>query len=349
MKIAFIVTSLKNTGPIVVVHSIVKYLINKVDLIDVYYFEDASSTLIFDCDVFKINKSESISFDKYDIIHSHTLKADNYIYNFRKKIIYSKTLTTIHQDTFKSFSMDYNSLVSFFLTHYWCYIQRRFDGVVSISNQIKNRYSKLLSNKITTIYNGCSIDNEIVNPNIERLIKSYKAKGYKILGSYAYITKRKGLSQVIQALKLLPDYAFVIIGEGPYLEKIKKTVEKLNVSDRVLFIPYIQAPYSYLQFMDVYMMTSYSEGFGLAMVEAALTKKSIVCSNLASFHEIFSDKEVCFFELNNLLSLIQAIEKAYLQKDKLGNLANIKANRYFTSEIMAENHLTYYKNILQKN
>ncbi|NQV77668.1 MAG: glycosyltransferase family 4 protein [Lutibacter sp.] len=346
MKIAFIVTSLKNTGPIVVVHSIVKYLINKVDLIDVYYFEDASSTLIFDCDVFKINKSESISFDKYDIIHSHTLKADTYVYNFRKKIIYSKILTTIHQDTFKSFSMDYNSLVSFFLTHYWCYIQRRFDGVVSISNQIKNRYSKLLSNKITTIYNGCSIDNEIVNPNIERLIKSYKARGYKILGSYAYITKRKGLSQVIQVLNLLPDYAFVIIGEGPYLEKIKKTVEKLNVSDRVLFIPYVQAPYSYLQFMDVYMMTSYSEGFGLAMVEAALTKKSIVCSDIPSFHEIFEENDVCFYKLDNSESLIQSIKLAYNERAKRGELAYSKADRFFTAKKMAHNHLHYYKKIL---
>jgi glycosyltransferase involved in cell wall biosynthesis len=281
-------------------------------------------------------------------VHSHTLRADVYVYNWRKKIQRAKILSTIHQDTFKSFSMQYNSVMSFVLTHYWCYIQRRFDGVVSISNQIKNRYSSLLSNKITTIYNGCSIDNESINVEIEASIVSYKKKGYKILGSYAYITRGKGLSQVINILNLLPDYAFVLIGEGPYLAELKKSVERLNISDRVLFIPYMQAPYSYLQFMDIYMMPSYSEGFGLAMVEAALAKKSIVCSNIPSFHEIFNPREVCFFNLDNSDSLIESIKLAYLERDKFGELAYHKANMFFTAEKMADNHLLYYKKILDK-
>jgi hypothetical protein len=44
--------------------------------------------------------------------------------------------------------------------------------------------------------------------------------------------------------------------------------------------------------MDIYMMPSLFEGFGLAMVES-ISKKSIVCSNSISLsHEIFTDKEV---------------------------------------------------------
>ena len=348
MKIAFILPCLINTGPIVVAHNIVNYLKDKVDLIDVYYLDEESLILNFDCNVFKINKSEPIDFDKYDIVHSHTLRADFYVYKWRKKIIRAKIISTIHQDTFRSFSMEYNKVVSFFLTHYWCFIQRRFDGVIAISNQIKDRYSKLLSNKITTIYNGCSIDKVSINPEIENSITRYREKGYKILGSYAYITRRKGLSQIVKVLELLPDYVFVVIGEGPYLAKIKKTVEKLNLSKRVLFIPYMQAPYSYLEFIDIYMMPSYSEGFGLAMVEAALAKKSIVCSNLPSFHEIFTEEEVSFFELDDLNSLDQAIKLANNESYKRGTLAYNKANMFFTSQKMADNHLLYYKKISNK-
>jgi hypothetical protein len=44
------------------------------------------------------------------------------------------------------------------------------------------------------------------------------------------------------------------------------------------------------------MMPSYSEGFGLAMVEAALAQKKsiVVLELLPSLHEIFSENEVCF-------------------------------------------------------
>ncbi|MEA9413122.1 glycosyltransferase family 4 protein [Flavobacterium sp. PL02] len=348
MKIAFILPALINKGPIIVAHSIVKYLKDKVDLIDVYYFDDNEKTLDFDCDIYHINKSVVIDFDKYDIIHSHTFRADLYVFKWRKKIMHAKIISTIHQDTFKSFSIQYNNVASYFLTHYWCFIHRQFDGVVSISNQIKDKYNKLLLNKITTIHNGCNIDNVNINKEIEDSIQLYKEKGYKILGSYAYITQGKGLLQVVKVLELLPDYVFVLIGQGPYLAKIKKNVEKLNLSDRVLFIPYIQAPYSYLKFFDIYMMPSYSEGFGLAMVEAALAQKSIVCSKLASFYEIFNDNEVCFFELDDSESLAQAIKLADIESQKRGKRAFDKANMFFTSQKMADNHLLYYRQISNK-
>ena len=348
MKIAFVVPSLTNKGPIIVVHNIVKFLRDKVEKIDIYYFEEVSSTLNFDCNIYQISKSKPIDFDNYDIVHSHTLRADIYLYKFRKQIFKAKIVSTLHQDTFNSFSIRYNVLMSFVLTRYWCYVQRHFDGVISISNQLKDKYNKLLSNKMTTIYNGCNIESFKINEKIQNSILEFREKGYKILGSYAYVTQGKGLLQVIQILNLLPDYVFVIIGEGPYLAKLKKFVEKLNISDRVLFIPYIQAPYSYLQFMDIYMMPSYSEGFGLAMVEAALAKKSIVCSNIPSFHEIFNHSEVVFFDLDNSDSLIQAIKLAYIERDKRGELAYHKANRFFTAEKMADNHLLYYKKISNK-
>jgi glycogen synthase len=348
MKIAFILPALINKGPVIVAYNTIKYLKDKVDLIDVYYFDDHERLLNFDCNIYHINKSEIIDFDKYDIIHSHTLRSDLYVYKWRKKIHRAKIITTIHQDTFSMFTIRYNYVLSFFLTHYWLYVQRRFDGIVSISNQLKNRFNSLLSDKVTTIYNGCSIGPSRVDKEIQNKIENYRKDGYKILASYASITKGKGLSQILNVLNLLPDYAYMIIGEGPYVAELKKLTVKLNISNRVFFIPYIDAPYSYLKFIDVYMMPSYSEGFGLAMVEAALEKKSIVCSNIPSFQEIFQPNEVCFFELDNLESLVKSIKTAYEEKEMRGELAYIKANGFFTADKMADNHLLYYKEIIKK-
>ncbi|QIH39499.1 glycosyltransferase family 4 protein [Flavobacterium sp. Sr18] len=347
MRIAYILPSLVNTGPIVVVRNIVKNLIDKVDLIDVYYFDESPLTLHFDCNVFHISKKDIIDFDKYDIIHSHMLRPDIYLYKNRKKIRKAKIISTLHQDTFINLGHQYNSLVAFSVSNFWCYVQRHFDGVISISDQIKDKYNSLLSNKITTIYNGCSISvNPIVEDENVQLIKQCKEKGYKILGSYAYITKGKGLSQVIDALVQLPHYAYVIFGKGPYLEALKEQVSRLKLDERVVFLPYVKTPDVYLKYMDIYMMPSYSEGFGLAMVEAALARKSIVCSELPSFHEIFTEKEATFFELDDANSLIESIHIAYSEIEKKGALAYIKASSFFTAEIMAANHLLYYNKIL---
>ncbi|MCJ8208573.1 glycosyltransferase family 4 protein [Mucilaginibacter sp. RS28] len=348
MKIAFILPSLINKGPVIAVNNLIKFLDSKVEVVDVYYFDEVKTPLPFKCSVRKIEKNEPIDFNNYDIIHSHTLRADLYLFKFRNKIFSSKIVSTIHQDTFTCFKIRYNIIVAFLLTSFWIRLHKSFDGVITISNDLERRYKRFLPKKITTIYNGCSIDNYQISDSLKTSILNIKERGFKVLCSYATITKGKGLSQIIEVLEQLDDFAYIIIGEGPYLNELKKLVDKLILNNRVFFFPYIPAPYSYLRFIDVYMMPSYSEGFGLAMVEAALEEKSIVCSSIPSFHELFSGEEVTFFNLNDSRSLIQAIKLAFIEKTSKGKRAHSKAKLVFTSEIMAEGHIEYYKSLLNK-
>ena len=167
-----------------------------------------------------------------------------------------------------------------------------------------------------------------------------------MLGTYAFVVHCKGLAQVIQVLPLLQDYAFAVIGEGPEINMLKEQAQTLGVADRVYFFPYQEFPCNYLHYFDIYMMPSYSEGFGMAMVEAALGGKAIVCSDIPVFHEIFNENEVRFFTLDNTDSLQQAIHSAYINREKLGKAAYIKANNEFTAQKMAENHKKYYDNLL---
>lgn len=347
MKIAYIIPSLSNKGPIVVVNNLVRFLKDKVEQIDVFYF-DSLPAMSFACSTYQIKMNEAINFDNYDIVHSHCFRPDKYVYKWRSSIHKAKIVTTLHQDTYESFRLQYNSLFAYLSTYYWCCMQRQFDGVIAISNQLKSSYNLRLNSKITTIYNGCFINIDHSNIIIENVdvIKLYVDRGYRILGTYAYVTKRKGLLQLIRVLPHLKEYVLVIIGEGPDIERLKQMSKALDVADRVAFLPYMDAPYNYLQFFDVYTMTSYSEGFGLAMVEAALAEKAIVCSNIPSFHEIFTEEEACFFELDNQSSLIQAIELAYKQRIQRGKLAFDKTIAKFTATKMAENYLLYYESIL---
>ena len=198
---------------------------------------------------------------------------------------------------------------------------------------------------MTTIYNGCII-NEDSNLDASIISKQMEAKEkYKLLGTYAFVTRRKGLEQILKALIELPDYAFMIIGDGPDIARLLLLSRQTGISDRVYFIPYQKKPYNYLANIDVYVMPSYSEGFGLSMVEAALAKKSIVCSELPSFHEIFNNDEACFFELDNIDSLKRSIILAYENKLELGERAYNKASDMFTAQRMAESHLKYYQNL----
>ena len=345
MRIAYIVPSLRNMGPVIVVNNLVNTLIEWGHEVDVFYF-DSLDAMEFECTTRQISMRERIDFDNYDIIHSHCLRPDIYVAKWKKKIHKAKIVSTLHQDTYRSFRYQYNFLLSHLFTQYWCHVQSQFDGVVCISKQIEDSYRKRIKIPLCTIYNGCkvSLDGK-TDKNIEASLVKIKSK-YNILGTYAYVTRRKGLNQIIQALPRLRDWAFVIIGDGPDINNLKLLAAKLSVSDRVLFFPYQKNPCNYLPFFDVYVMPSYSEGFGLAMVEAAMAGKSIVCSNVPSFHEIFSDKEVCFFDLDNLYFLEQAIMTAFKERKIKGELARKRAVDYFSVEVMAQNYLHYYQGLV---
>lgn len=347
MKIAYILPSLRNQGPIIVVKSLSDYLIQHGFEVDIFYFDDLQG-MSFNCTTRRILMNEPIDFDKYDIIHSHCLRPDKYVVKWKKKIHRSVVISTLHQDTYCSFRYQYNFLLSRLFTWYWCRLQSRFDTVISISNQLKDIYNKKIRTNVITIYNGCPIDFEKEEDSI--LVDKLRCirRRYKLLGTYAFVTRRKGLDQILNVLPFFTEYAFVIIGEGPDIDRLKRISIDLNIEDRVLFFPYQISPRNYLPYLDIYVMTSHSEGFGLSMVEAALAKKSIVCSNLPSFYEIFPNNEASFFELNNIGSLKNAIRKAYEEKEDFGERAYKHSCEYFTSEKMAENHLIFYKRMMDR-
>jgi len=244
-----------------------------------------------------------------------------------------------------SLGYQYGKVMSWLITRFWLSKQSRFDAVTAISEQIREIYNPYLHNSITTIYNGCNVDfiQGDTEPVFTHKINDLKKRYSAVLGTYAYVTKRKGLQQVLDVLVELKDFAFVIIGEGPELQNLKNFCVRKNLLDRVLFVPYQRKPYCYLDFIDVFMMTSYSEGFGLSMVEAALLNKAIVCSDIPSFNEIFDKDEAAFFTLNDRVSLTQAILKAHENKIIMGSKACKKALDKFTAAKMARNYLEFYK------
>nr|WP_315177821.1 glycosyltransferase family 4 protein [uncultured Flavobacterium sp.] len=345
MRIAYIVPSLVNKGPVVVVNTIVKNLIGKVALVDVYFFDD--DLLPFPCATFKIDMNISFDFDDYDIIHSHGYRPDKYVNKWRKKIKKAKTISTIHSDIAQDLKFSYNRIVSLIFTPLWLYYLRNNDAVTVISKKLEKTYHKNFK-KLYCIYNGVDIDLNESNSELKIIneISKLKSRGEIIIGTYASITKIKGIDQMINLLNFRDDVSLVVFGEGNEKKALINQAMKLGLSDRVLFFPYVKSPYSYISLFDVYAMPSRSEGFGLALVEAALTKAAIVCSDIEVFHEIFNEEQVSFFKLEDPKSLSSAVDCSILAGKEKGLNAYNHAMNFFSGEIMASNYIKLYQLLL---
>jgi glycogen synthase len=98
----------------------------------------------------------------------------------------------------------------------------------------------------------------------------------------------------------------------------------------------------------IYAATSQYEPFGLAPVEAALSRCAIVASDIPSFRELWGEAAV-FFRNNDPESLRDAIESLLLDPAlwrQMGNRALRHAQQHFTAERMVSDYIAFYKSLV---
>lgn len=346
MKVAYILPSKANCGPIIVAQELIRQMVINGHECCVYYFDDIGE-LTFDCKTEVIDFSKRIDFNKFDVIHSHGLRPDMYVFMHKPKVCKAVLVTTLHNYVFEDFKYQYNRLISCVFGNLWLKILKKHDKIVTLSKDAVEYYSKFIDrNKLCFVYNSRSLPDvdESVDVDDETLINEFR-KDCILIGVNAALTDRKGVDQIIRVLPELDGYKLMVVGDGKSLNKLKEMAKTLNVSDRVLFLGYRMNAYRYLKFYDIFAIPSRSEGFGLTILEAAIYKKKLLCSDITIFKELLTDKETVYFELDNADSLKNSIRKITSMND-VGNNLFFKYNSDFAPECFYSKYLSIYNDLV---
>jgi glycosyltransferase involved in cell wall biosynthesis len=98
----------------------------------------------------------------------------------------------------------------------------------------------------------------------------------------------------------------------------------------------------------MYIATSRYEPFGLAPVEAALSRCAIVANDIPTFREVWGDDAV-YFKTNNSQALVNAIQELAsnpTKRSEYGARALDRARKQFNSHRMAEDYLELYRTLV---
>lgn len=306
MNIAMILPSLSNTGPGIVVKELCCGLVANGHTCKVFYFDNIVE-LDMPCPVERLRFRDCLNFADWDVIHSHMLRPDLYV-RLHKIHIQQKPLlvTTLHNPiSYTALRMGYNWFWSLLGSLAWKFALTVFQHIVVLNPYTASTINGVNKKKITVIFNG-----KDVKPSLESCeskdiqVISKLRRNYVIVGTISGIHYRKGLEQVIRALSLLPNFAFVAVGDGPDLNKLKQLAKDIGVFERCYFTGYKKNNASnYLSLIDIFVMCSRSEGFPLALIEAAGYAKPTVLSDIPILKSIVTSNEVAFYFLNNIDSL----------------------------------------------
>jgi len=352
-KYCVVIPSNINSGPNNVALEIINGLINRSSdiRVTVYYFKHSvENVIIFDesIEVKKISFFEKVNLNDYDLVHCHMLKPDLFVV-FRKFFFKKrgyKTLTTIHQKDIDNLKYDYNSIFKAVMISYiWRIAIRCHDHIVMLSKSMKDYYGNIAKDaKISIIHNGRFYLRVI------DIRKDYeKENKHIILGTVCRITARKGLEQVVKVIKDMPGYVYYIYGDGPEKENIEKVIRAFGVDDKVKFVGKGNDVDSFLRNIDIFVLPSRAEGFPLALIEAASIGLPCVVSRIDVCKEMFDKSEVSFFELDDICSLREAINYAYLNREYYSSKIYDKYKKEMTLDVMVNKYASVFESLLSKS
>ena len=224
---------------------------------------------------------------------------------------------------------------------------KKLDCFVLVSNELKEFYEKRITNKCKCIW---------ITNFLEDIPEKTSSLQEKNLISVGRLSKEKGYFDLLLLFKKLnkqyPDWILHIVGDGDEKEKLEKFVEEESLKDNVIFHGFQKKDYidSLYHKSSIYLMTSYTESFGIVLIEAmshglpciayssAEGARNIIKNNENGF--IISDR--CEEEMLEKVKLL--IENENLRKD-LGKKARESIYPY-TKDIVSKK---WYKLIEERN
>ena len=145
-----------------------------------------------------------------------------------------------------------------------------------------------------------------------------------------------------------------IVGSEPPIERLKLPIRadvKVSAGESTVALkgPQTEAQLRNLYGRSaIYAATSRYEPFGMAALEAALSRCAIVANDIPSFREIWGDAAL-YFDSNDASSLAATIRRLTNQRDLCRAYANRAYNRArerFTAKRMMDEYLALYSELL---
>lgn len=372
IKIVYIVSTLKSTGPI-------NQLFNIISNLDSSVYSPVVLTLSPEPEESKMEKYLSYGIE----VHSLNLSRLSALFwargelncfikkimpklihtqGFRADILSSKLdfnipkVSTIRNFPQKDFSMTYGSLIGKIMTHQQIKALKNFDVCVGVSDAVTNNLIESFDvRKFLTIRNG--VDTRTFRPADNILKSTLRSKlGFpsnsRIWLVSGHLSDRKDplflIKTWIEIFSNDIENYLVLIGDGDLKKEcveLAEGVSNIKVKGRIINVV------DYLQASDFYLAASKAEGMPNAALEALACGLPLLLSNIQPHSELvkMNDNIGLTYKVNDVLDFSDKVrEMINLDYNRMRNASLSLINVSLSAIAMSDNYQMLYKKLISE-
>ena len=375
-KIALLVPSLRNSGPIIGVYTLAQYYVREGIFPDIIALSSIAENESLEADfrglgvdVTILNTSIKhplsliktlrtlIQNKKYKLVHSTGFRPDIFLSLVRNSINSLRILSTVRSELYNDLKFEHGAVIAALSTRAWVWAFSRFDVVVPHSLAIKEALCSygVRPSQMQCIYNG--VDTVRFRPPSVAERKAARARlaisdDTVVIGHVGHITKLKGVEYIVEALAQLPrdsNIKFISVGVGDQRESLEGRSRALGISDKIIWAGKQTDVMPYLYAMDIFTLPSWTEGLPRALMEACATGLPAVVSDIQGCREVVVNggNGLCVVP-GNASALSTALMRLILSRElrrSMGESARARVEQTFSAEAMATGYLKLYEQL----
>ncbi len=219
----------------------------------------------------------------------------------------------VHTDMAYLFNNNENFKINFLKT---AKKYQSFTKIIAVSKSAMEAFAKaytVKSNKLDYIWN-------IMPTTLSNEKTKFDSKGFNIV-SIGRLEHQKGYERLIDIAEILAkkknNFHIYILGNGSEKDNLLAKLEVKKMANFVTFLGAQDNVYKYLNASDLFLSTSYYEGFCTAIIEALLCGIPVVAPKVTGIVDIAYDlapKKSFILTENNTEALAKGIEEAMAGK-----------------------------------
>jgi len=310
---------------------------------DIVHAHNIHSYLSYPCLGVAKKYSKAVFLTAHDVmlIHYGKLMPKNGNVFYRVNII----------DQIKEAEKRYNPFRNIIIRHYL----KSVDKIFAVSNAVKKILEINGIKNIETVYNGIDADEWKVKLEvIEKFKKEYDLQNKKIILFSGRLSKAKGGEVALKIIKKISesvkDVILLIAGRKDfYTEKMKKIINKNNISDKVIFTGWLNSNNMKIAVSssDVCIAPSiYLDPFPTVNLEAMAAKKPVIGTYFGGTPEIVVNGKTGYIvDPHNTEDMMQKITDLLKNSQKakqFGEAGHERVKELFSVERQVEQVLKWY-------